>query len=93
MYLVGSVVVLYCGMYYEEWESGSIQLGRGLEYTAKSCDDSEKGNNWSLVLSASLHITQRGESALMLAAWEGMTEVVSLLLEAGANIDLQDEVK
>ena len=29
----------------------------------------------------------------MLAAWEGMTEVVSLLLEAGANIDLQDEVK
>ena len=38
-------------------------------------------------------ITQRdGGSALMIAAQEGMTEVVSLLLEAGANIDLQSKV-
>ncbi|CAI8021202.1 Putative ankyrin repeat protein MM_0045, partial [Geodia barretti] len=31
-----------------------------------------------------------GESALIVAAREGRTEVVSLLLEAGANTDLQD---
>ena len=37
-------------------------------------------------------ITQNGESALMEAASEGRTEVVSLLLEAGANIDLQNKV-
>ena len=37
-------------------------------------------------------ITQygHGESALIVAAREGRTEVVSLLLEAGANTDLQD---
>ena len=29
----------------------------------------------------------------MVAAWKGRTEVVSLLLEAGANTDLQTEVK
>ena len=33
-----------------------------------------------------------GDSALMMAAREGMTEVVSLLLKAGANTDLQNEV-
>ena len=38
-------------------------------------------------------ITQKGESALMMVAREGRTEVVSLLLEAGANIHLQNEVK
>ena len=37
-------------------------------------------------------LTQHGDSALMLAAKESMTEVVSLLLEAGAKVDLQDEV-
>ena len=37
-------------------------------------------------------ITQDGFFALMTSASEGMTEVVSLLLEAGANIDLQDKV-
>ena len=37
-------------------------------------------------------ITQDGESALMLAAREGMTEVVPLLLKAGANTDLQNNV-
>ena len=37
-------------------------------------------------------ITQDGDTALMIAAQEGKTEVVSLLLKAGANIDLQDEV-
>ena len=48
------------------------------------------------VISVSLHmsvITQYGESALMMAArrWDG-TEVVSLLLKAGANTDLQNKV-
>ena len=38
-------------------------------------------------------ITQKGESALMVAIRWGRTEVVSLLLEAGAKIDLQNEVK
>ena len=47
------------------------------------------------VISISLHmsvITQDGDTALMLAAREGMTDVVSMLLEAGANIELQDKV-
>ena len=37
-------------------------------------------------------ITQDGYSVLMMAAQEGRTEVVSLLLEAGANTDLQNNV-
>ena len=37
-------------------------------------------------------ITQWGYSALMLAAEEGKTDVISLLLEGGANTDLQDKV-
>ena len=37
-------------------------------------------------------ITQDGESALMMAVSEGKTKVVSLLLEAGANTDLQNKV-
>ena len=44
----------------------------------------------------SLHmsvITQYGDSGLMMAARKGRTEVVSLLLEAGANTDLQNKVK
>ena len=32
-------------------------------------------------------ITQLGETALMIAAKEGMTEVVSLLVKAGATLD------
>ena len=47
------------------------------------------------VISVSLHmsvITQDGNSALMEAASWGMTEVVSLLLKAGANIHLHDKV-
>ena len=47
------------------------------------------------VISVSLHmsvITQNGDSALMVAAKKYYTEVVSLLLEAGANIDLQNKV-
>ena len=38
-------------------------------------------------------ITQDGNSALMMAAGEGGTKVVPLLLEAGANTDLQNKVK
>ena len=48
------------------------------------------------VISVSLHmsvITQWGFSALMMGVVEGWTEVVSLLLEAGANTDLQNKVK
>ena len=37
-------------------------------------------------------ITQDGYSALIDAAGNGRTEVVSLLLEAGANTDLQNKV-
>ena len=37
-------------------------------------------------------ITQDGDFALMMAVREGMTEDVSLLLKAGANPDLQNEV-
>ena len=39
-----------------------------------------------------LVLTQDGESALMEAAWWGKTEVVSLLVEAGAVLNLQDKV-
>ena len=47
------------------------------------------------VISVSLHmsvITQSGESPLTLAARNGETEVVSLLVKAGAALDLQDMV-
>ena len=36
--------------------------------------------------------TQDGDSALTMAARLGRTRVVPLLLEAGANIDLQNKV-
>ena len=38
-------------------------------------------------------ITQNGDSPLMKAVMEGRTEVVSLLIKDGANIDLQKMVK
>ena len=38
-------------------------------------------------------ITQNGDSVLMMAAREDRTEVVPLLLEAGANTDLRNKVK
>ena len=47
------------------------------------------------VIIVSLHmsvITQRGESPLMKAVWKGRTEVVSLLVKAGAALDLQNKV-
>ena len=48
------------------------------------------------VISVSLHmsvITQRGQSPLMKAVdRRGETEVVSLLVEAGAALDMQDQV-
>ena len=47
------------------------------------------------VISVSLHmsvITQYGDTALMMAVREGRTKVVSLLLKAGANVDLQNKV-
>ena len=47
------------------------------------------------VINASLHmsvITQRGDSALIVAAGNGRTEVVSLLVKAGAALDLQNKV-
>ena len=47
------------------------------------------------VIIVSLHmsvITQRGDSPLMEAARSGETEVVSLLVKAGAALDLQNKV-
>ena len=47
------------------------------------------------VISVSLHmfvVTQSGESPLILAARNGRTEVVSLLVKAGAALDLQNKV-
>ena len=47
------------------------------------------------VISVSLHvsiITQSGDSPLMKAARSGRTEVVSLLVKAGAALDLQNKV-
>ena len=37
-------------------------------------------------------ITQRGVSALMLAAMKGKTEVVVELVKAGTNVDMRTEV-
>ena len=37
-------------------------------------------------------ITQRGDALLTLAARRGSTEVVSLLVKAGAALDLQNKV-
>ena len=37
-------------------------------------------------------ITQGGYTALMLASWNGMTEVVAQLVKAGSALDLQDKV-
>ena len=37
-------------------------------------------------------IIQDGEAALIMVVRKGRTEVVSLLLEAGANTDLQNKV-
>ena len=48
------------------------------------------------VISVSLHmsiITQDGDSPLMIAVRQGKSIVVSQLLKAGANIDLQNKVK
>ena len=45
----------------------------------------------SLVLHMSV-VTQDGDSPLMFAAWNGRTEVVSLLVKAGAALDLQNVV-
>ena len=36
--------------------------------------------------------TQDGDSALMMAAREGKSEVAKLLLKAGANMDIQNKV-
>ena len=47
------------------------------------------------VIIVSLHmsvITQSGNSAMMEAVRSGRTEVVSLLVKAGAALDLQDQV-
>ena len=58
----------------------------------------QAGNPLSYILATplvSLHmslITQGGDSALTMAVSEGRTEVVPLLLKAGANTDLQDRV-
>ena len=47
------------------------------------------------VISVSLHmsvISQSGDSPLILASRSGSTEVVSLLVKAGAALDLQNKV-
>ena len=67
-----------------------------LTYGPHTLSDGLVCNEPSLpVISVSLHmsiITQREQSPLMEAAWWGRTEVVSLLVEAGAALDLQDKV-
>ena len=60
------------------------------------CDGLVCAEPFCEVISVSLHmsvITQDGNSALMMAVSWGRTEVVSLLLEAGANIHRQNKVK
>ena len=45
-----------------------------------------------LSVKSTLVITQDGNSALMIATEHNHTKVVKLLLEAGANVDLQNKV-
>ena len=48
-----------------------------------------------MIVSVILHmsvITQRGDSALMMAAYSGHTETVAELVKAGADLNLQNEV-
>ena len=40
-----------------------------------------------------LHMSQLGNTALMMAAEEGYTEVVVELIKAGANLNLQNKVQ
>ena len=47
--------------------------------------------NISLVILTYI-FTQQGHSALMIAVMQSDIEAVSLLIKAGANIDLQDKV-
>ena len=67
-----------------------------LTYGPHTLSDGLVCNEPSLpVISVSLHmsiITQRGQSPLMEAAWRGRTEVVALLVKAGAALDLQNKV-
>ena len=63
--------------------------------TCTQTDDLVCDEPFCEVISVSLHmsvITQDGESTLMMVAWKGKTEVVSLLLKAGANTNLQNKV-
>ena len=41
----------------------------------------------------SCYITQEGWSALISAAWKGETEAAVELVKAGANVDMQDDVR
>ena len=50
------------------------------------------GGPFCEVISVSLHMSIITQYALLMAARQGKTEVVSLLLKAGANIDLQNKV-
>ena len=52
-------------------------------------------NIWAVILCQSIHyfmISKDGDSALMLASRCGHTNVAMKLVEAGANLDLQDKV-
>ena len=83
--LAEGVLLLYVVFYRELILDPSTHLARRLV-----CDEP-----FYEVISVSLHmsvITQDGDSALMAAVRRGRTEVVSLLLKAGANTDLKNKV-
>ena len=50
-------------------------------------------NSRPLLVCVILHISQLGNTALMMAAEEGYTEVVVELIKAGANLNLQNKVQ
>ena len=48
--------------------------------------------NWTVLLHKRSHYPQDGDSALILAAWMGKNHSISLLVRAGATLDLQNKV-
>ena len=73
------------------WELNCTESCALIDFHFLQC----KYKPFSEVISVSLHmsvITQEGDSILIKAVREGKTEVVPLLLKAGANTDLQNKV-
>ena len=73
--------------------SALSQLGRSRSPTMSNILLSVNLSTYCFHMHTSVTTQWPGNCAIAFAAREGRSEVVSLLLEAGANIDLQNKVK